>query len=91
MAVSAKAGMGNYHGQNGFDTFSHTKSVIKQNFLFDVSLRYAPYKDKIGLVKKVFKIKLLAANSWTKYVIIKNTEYSINKKEKYALIYCYKF
>ena len=48
-------GMGNYHGIQGFDTFSHTKSVLKQNFLFDVPLRYAPYKKKLGLIKMILK------------------------------------
>jgi len=50
-----ESGMGNYHGIQGFDTFSHTKSVLKQNFLFDVPLRYAPYKKKLGLIKMILK------------------------------------
>ena len=49
------SGMGGYHGEKGFETFTHTKSVLKQNFLFDVPLRYAPYKKKLGLVKKILK------------------------------------
>ncbi len=38
------SGMGNYHGKYGFDTFTHEKSILKQTFLFDVPLRYAPFK-----------------------------------------------
>ncbi|MBC3765846.1 aldehyde dehydrogenase family protein [Neptunicella marina] len=48
------SGMGNYHGQYGFDTFSHLKSVMHRSFKFDVALRYAPYsKLKLWLVKKL--------------------------------------
>ena len=49
------SGMGKYHGEDGFATFTHTKSVLKQNFLFDVPLRYAPYKKKLNLVRKILK------------------------------------
>ena len=49
------SGMGRYHGKDGFDTFTHKKSVLKQNFLFDVPLRYAPYGKKLNLVKKILK------------------------------------
>lgn len=38
------SGMGNYHGKYGFDTFTHEKSILKQTTLFDLPLRYAPYK-----------------------------------------------
>lgn len=50
-----ESGMGNYHGEYGFETFSHTKSVVKQNFLFDIKLRYAPYTDKLKIAKKLLK------------------------------------
>ncbi|XCF07894.1 aldehyde dehydrogenase [Tamlana crocina] len=50
------SGMGQYHGKYGFDTFSHHKSVIKRGTWFDPSLRYAPYKDKLNLVKTLFKL-----------------------------------
>ena len=49
------SGMGNYHGEYGFNTFSHTKGVVKQNLLFDIQLRYAPFKEKLGLAKKLLK------------------------------------
>jgi aldehyde dehydrogenase (NAD+) len=49
------SGMGSYHGRNGFETFSHKKSILKQNFIFDMPIRYAPYKGKLGLIKKLIK------------------------------------
>jgi len=49
------SGMGAYHADQGFNTFSHSKSVLKQNFLFDIPIRYAPYKNKIKLLKQIIK------------------------------------
>jgi aldehyde dehydrogenase (NAD+) len=47
------SGMGQYHGKCGFDTFSHTKSVMKRSFKFDAAIRYAPFsKFKLMLLKK---------------------------------------
>jgi len=40
------SGMGRYHGEDSFDTMSHTKSIIKTATWLDPSLRYAPYTDK---------------------------------------------
>ncbi|WP_353932076.1 aldehyde dehydrogenase [Okeanomitos corallinicola TIOX110] len=47
------SGIGSYHGKAGFDTFSHDKSVLKNTFLFDLNWRYAPYKGKLSLLKKI--------------------------------------
>ncbi|PWH82570.1 aldehyde dehydrogenase [Algibacter marinivivus] len=49
------SGTGSYHGKHGFDTFSNKKSIIKRGNWFDPSFRYAPYKGKMSLLKKVFK------------------------------------
>lgn len=49
------SGMGKYHGKHGFNTFSNTKPIIKRGNWFDPSFRYAPYKGKMDLLKKVFK------------------------------------
>lgn len=49
------SGMGAYHGKAGFDTFSHNKTMSKRGNWFDPSVRYAPYKGKLGLLKKMFK------------------------------------
>jgi aldehyde dehydrogenase (NAD+) len=45
------SGMGSYHGKAGFDTFSHSKSIMKRSLFPDIPLRYPPYKDKINLIK----------------------------------------
>ena len=58
-----ESGMGNYHGKRSFDTFSHKRSILKSSTLFDVPLRYAPYKrpnarffrDKAELMRKMVK------------------------------------
>ena len=47
------SGIGSYHGKLSFDTFSHYKSVLKRSFLFDIKLRYAPYKGKLQLLKRI--------------------------------------
>ncbi|GET39165.1 aldehyde dehydrogenase [Microseira wollei] len=47
------SGIGSYHGQASFDIFSHQKSVLKRSFLMDLKLRYAPYKGKLDLLKKI--------------------------------------
>lgn len=48
------SGIGAYHGKLNFDTFSHKKSIVKKATWLDIPLRYAPYKDKIKLVRKIF-------------------------------------
>ncbi|MDT9176159.1 MAG: aldehyde dehydrogenase [Limnospira sp. PMC 1291.21] len=50
-----ESGIGKYHGQATFDTFCHYKSLLKQSLLFDIPLRYAPYKPKFNLMR--FSIK----------------------------------
>ncbi|NEP88710.1 MAG: aldehyde dehydrogenase [Okeania sp. SIO2C2] len=47
------SGIGRYHGKASFETFSHYKSVLKKGLWFDLNWRYAPYKNKISLIKKV--------------------------------------
>ena len=37
------SGMGNYHGKASFDTFSHTKSILKKGNWLDIPVRYHPY------------------------------------------------
>ncbi len=37
------SGMGNYHGAFGFETFSHTKSILDKKFFPDLPARYQPY------------------------------------------------
>lgn len=47
------SGIGAYHGQLSFDTFSHKKSIVKKANWLDLPFRYAPYKNKINLLKKL--------------------------------------
>ncbi len=39
-----ESGMGAYHGKDGFDTFSHYKSILDRKTWIDVPLRYQPYR-----------------------------------------------
>lgn len=48
-----ESGMGGYHGRYSFDTFSHTKSVLKRWAKPDVTLRYAPYDGKMKWLHKI--------------------------------------
>lgn len=49
------SGIGSYHGKASFDTFTHKKSVVKRSNLIEFPFRFAPYKDKIKLLRKVMK------------------------------------
>ncbi|MGE4130857.1 MAG: aldehyde dehydrogenase [Bdellovibrionales bacterium] len=49
------SGIGHYHGEFSFRTFSHTKSVMHRSKFLDLSARYAPYNDKkLGFLKRLF-------------------------------------
>ena len=39
-----ESGMGSYHGEQGFKTFTHTKSIVDKKNWIDFPVRYAPYK-----------------------------------------------
>ena len=41
-----ESGMGTYHGKDGFDTFSHYKSIVDKKIWIDLPMRYQPYKNK---------------------------------------------
>ncbi|WP_436513144.1 aldehyde dehydrogenase [Clostridium thermobutyricum] len=49
------SGMGDYHGKASFETFSHSRSVVKRGTFIEFNIRFAPFKDKIKLLKKVMK------------------------------------
>ena len=42
-----ESGMGAYHGKEGFDVFSHTKSIVDKKTWMDLPMRYQPYKKGI--------------------------------------------
>ena len=41
-----ESGMGAYHGKDGFDAFSHHKSIVDKKTWLDLPMRYQPYKSK---------------------------------------------
>jgi aldehyde dehydrogenase (NAD+) len=48
------SGMGAYHGQHSFETFSHRKAVLRRGFRFDLKIMYPPYTEKrTKMVKKM--------------------------------------
>jgi aldehyde dehydrogenase (NAD+) len=47
------SGTGGYHGKLSFDTFTHTKSVLKTPTWIDPSFKYPPYKGKGWLIKRL--------------------------------------
>jgi len=47
------SGVGAYHGKYSFDTFSHKKSVLRTPTWPDPSLKYPPFRGKLGLLKKL--------------------------------------
>ena len=49
------SGMGSYHGKSSFELFSHKKPIVKRSTWFDNNLRYAPYKNKLNLVRRLMK------------------------------------
>ena len=50
-----ESGMGAYHGQTGFEAFSHTKSIVDKKTFMDLPMRYQPYNRGIyGKLLKMF-------------------------------------
>lgn len=51
-----QSGMGSYHGKASFDTFSHTKSILKKANWLDLPIRYHPYtSSKQKIVRLLLK------------------------------------
>ncbi len=49
------SGIGSYHGAKSIETLSHSKSVLKKSFAFEVPIRYSPNANKLKLLKKLIK------------------------------------
>ena len=47
------SGIGAYHGQAGFDSLSHHRSLLKRPFWLDLPLRYPPYKGTLPLLRRL--------------------------------------
>lgn len=49
------SGMGNYHGQYSFETFSHKKAIMKTPTWFDPAIKYPPFKGRLKLFKWIIR------------------------------------
>ncbi|HMU09528.1 MAG TPA: aldehyde dehydrogenase family protein [Ferruginibacter sp.] len=49
------SGSGRYHGKYSFDTFSHSKAIMKTPTWFDPAIKYPPFKGKLRLFKWVIR------------------------------------
>lgn len=47
------SGLGAYHGEAGFLTFSHQRGVLQRPFWLDLALRYPPYRGKLPLIQRL--------------------------------------
>ncbi len=50
------SGMGKYHGEATFKTFSHFKPYITKPLWIDLPLRYPPFEGKLKFLKRVLKL-----------------------------------
>ncbi len=51
-----ESGMGSYHGKEGFNAFSHKKSIVDKKTFLDLPMRYQPYTNKF--YKKLLQLFL---------------------------------
>ncbi|MBE6589407.1 MAG: aldehyde dehydrogenase [Ruminococcaceae bacterium] len=42
-----ESGMGSYHGKDGFDAFTHYKSIVDKKTWLDLPMRYQPYRSSL--------------------------------------------
>ena len=49
------SGIGAYHGKKSFDTFTHEKGIVERGTFIEFSFRFAPFKNKINLLRKAMK------------------------------------
>lgn len=50
-----ESGIGSYHGFNGFEQFSHKKSILKAASWLDLPFIYPPYKGKLKTIRRMMK------------------------------------
>ncbi|ARV06487.1 aldehyde dehydrogenase [Polaribacter sp. SA4-10] len=50
-----ESGIGGYHGKHTFDTFTHSKGVVKRGNWLDLPIRYAPYTNKLKNLRTLLK------------------------------------
>ena len=46
--------MGAYHGQRGFEEFSHLKSIVDKKTFLDLPMRYQPYTRRSDALIRFF-------------------------------------
>lgn len=52
------SGTGSYHGEAGFRTFSHYKSILEKGTWFETKLKYSPYSEgKLTWIKRLMGTK----------------------------------
>ena len=51
-----ESGMGAYHGKDGFEAFSHSKSIVDKKTWLDLPMRYQPYRS--GFYEKLLHLFL---------------------------------
>jgi len=49
------SGIGDYHGKNSFEVFSHRKGILKTPTWFDPAIKYPPLKGKLKLFKWIVR------------------------------------
>lgn len=49
------SGLGSYHGEQSFRTFSHYKSILSQSTVFDMKIRYSSTKSALKFIRKLLK------------------------------------
>lgn len=49
------SGVGKYHGRESFETFTHNRAIMHRGTFVEFNVRFAPYKNKLKLVKKIMK------------------------------------
>jgi aldehyde dehydrogenase (NAD+) len=47
------SGQGRYHGRSGFETLSNQRAVLQRPFALDLPWRYAPYGNRLHLLKRL--------------------------------------
>ena len=52
------SGMGAYHGQASFESFTHRRSVLRGSFAFDSKLRYPPPCISLATLKRAYRFLL---------------------------------
>ena len=48
------SGMGSYHGEKGFECFTHEKSIVDKKTFIDLPMRYRPYEESNEKMLRMF-------------------------------------